>query len=83
MTNPVRNNKHQKLKRMSNQLLQLEAITARHSVRKNIDKPIEAEKIDDTESFKTLRSMAESGMFPELTLDEINKEIALARSEKN
>ena len=64
-------------------MTELEAITARHSVRKNIDKPIEAEKIDDTESFKTLRSMAESGMFPELTLDEINKEIALARSEKN
>ncbi len=64
-------------------MTELEAITARHSVRHYIDKPIEAEKIDDTESFKTLRSMAESGMFPELTLDEINKEIALARSEKN
>ncbi|MBO7625648.1 MAG: type II toxin-antitoxin system RelB/DinJ family antitoxin [Bacteroidales bacterium] len=44
---------------------------------------IRAEKMEDTESFKTLRTMAESGMFPELTLDEINKEIALARSEKN
>ena len=31
---------------MNNQLLQLEAITARHSVRHYIDKPIEAEKIE-------------------------------------
>lgn len=34
------------MKRMNSQLLQLEAITARHSVRHYNDKPIEAEKIE-------------------------------------
>ena len=43
---------------------------------------IKAEKMEDAESFKTLRSITKAGMFPDLTLDEINKEIALARDER-
>ncbi len=34
---------------------------------------------DGLKAFKELRAMAESGRFPEMTLDEINEEIALTR----
>lgn len=37
---------------------------------------------DGLKAFKELRAMAESGRFPEMTLDEINDEIALARNGK-
>jgi len=34
------------------------------------------------EAFREIRRMAESGQLPELTLDEINEEIRLAREER-
>ena len=34
------------------------------------------------DSFLEFRKMAESGQFPDLTLDEINEEIRLAREER-
>ena len=34
------------------------------------------------EAFQKMRQMAESGQFPEMTLDEINEEIRLARDER-
>jgi len=34
------------------------------------------------EAFRQMRKMAESGQFPEMTLDEINEEIRLAREER-
>ena len=34
------------------------------------------------EAFKRIRKMAESGKLPDLTLDEINEEIRLAREER-
>ena len=36
----------------------------------------------DFEAFREFRRMAESGLLPDLTLDEINEEIRLAREEK-
>ena len=38
-----------------------------------------SEENDGLLAFKAIRAMAESGAFPELTLDEINKEIREAR----
>ena len=35
------------------------------------------------QAFWEIRKMAEQGEFPDMTLDEINKEINLARKEKN
>lgn len=48
--------------------------------------PFEIKASDSTyskgvEAFKILRKQAESGMFPDLTLEEINEEIRLARKE--
>ena len=34
------------------------------------------------EAFQQMRKMAESGQFPEMSLDEINEEIRLAREER-
>lgn len=34
------------------------------------------------EAFQQMRKMAENGQFPEMTLDEINEEIRLAREER-
>lgn len=41
------------------------------------------ESMDALEAFQLLRKQAESGQFPDLTLDEINEEIRLAREERN
>ena len=41
----------------------------------------EKESMSALESFLEIRKMAESGQFPDLTLDEINEEIRLAREE--
>ena len=35
------------------------------------------------EAFKQVRQLAESGQLPELTIDEINEEIKLAREERS
>lgn len=37
---------------------------------------------DGIESFRRIRKMAESGQLPDMTLDEINEEIRLARAER-
>lgn len=42
----------------------------------------EWESMGDFEAFREFRRMAESGLLPDLTLDEINEEIRLAREEK-
>ena len=42
----------------------------------------EKESMSALESFLEIRKMAESGQFPDLTLDEINEEIRLARDER-
>ena len=40
------------------------------------------ESMSGLEAFQQIRQMAESGKFPEMTLDEINEEIRLAREER-
>ena len=41
-----------------------------------------AEPMSGLEAFQQIRRMAESGQLPEMTLDEINEEIRLAREER-
>ena len=41
-----------------------------------------SDKMTGLEAFQEIRKMAESGQLPELTLDEINEEIRLAREER-
>ena len=41
-----------------------------------------SEPMSGLEAFQKIRKMAESGQFPEMTLDEINEEIRLAREER-
>ena len=43
----------------------------------------EKESMSALESFREFRKMAESGRFPDLTLDEINEEIRLVREERD
>lgn len=38
--------------------------------------------MDGLQAWKEIRAMAEAGKFPDLTLDEINEEIRLAREER-
>ena len=42
----------------------------------------ERASMDALESFREVRRMAEAGQFPDMTLDEINEEIRLAREER-
>lgn len=44
--------------------------------------PVKEDDINALEAFQQIRKMAESGQLPELTLDEINEEIRLAREER-
>ena len=41
------------------------------------------EPMSGIEAFREIRKMAESGQLPDLTLDEINEEIRLAREERS
>lgn len=41
------------------------------------------ESMSGIEAFRKIRKMAESGQLPEMTLDEINEEIRLAREERS
>ena len=43
---------------------------------------IRAEKMEDAESFKTLRARAEAGLTPDLSMEEIDEEIRQARAER-
>lgn len=40
------------------------------------------DSVKELEAFRKIREMAESGQLPDLTLDEINEEIRLAREKK-
>ena len=42
----------------------------------------EVEPMKELEAFREVRRMAESGLLPDLTIDEINEEIRLARKER-
>lgn len=42
----------------------------------------ESEPMRDLEAFREIRKMAENGLLPDLTIDEINKEIRMAREER-
>ncbi len=42
-----------------------------------------ADSMTGLEAFKQVRQLAESGQLPELTIDEINEEIKLAREERS
>ena len=46
-----------------------------------IKAPEKDESMKELEAFRKIRRMAESGKFPELSLDEINEEIRLVREE--
>ena len=46
------------------------------------DKLAEVEESEGRRAYRALRAMAESGAFPELTLDEINDEIRKARIDR-
>ena len=46
-----------------------------------IKAPEKGDSMKDLEAFREIRRMAESGQLPDLTLDEINEEIRLAREE--
>ena len=46
------------------------------------DKPVSAEDNEGLKAFRKLRSMAEAGAFPEMSLEEINDEIYAARRKK-
>lgn len=48
-----------------------------------ISAPLEEKPVDGLTAFYKLREMAEQGQFPEMTLDEINEEIRLARAERD
>lgn len=46
------------------------------------DKAVTNQESEGLKAFRALRTMAEAGAFPELTLDEINDEISNARRAK-
>ena len=44
------------------------------------DKPVAAEENGGLQAFRAIRALAESGAFPEMTMEEINEEIRKARN---
>lgn len=50
--------------------------------RRRIPFDIQADENDGYKAFKDLRRMAEAGMFPDLTMEEIDEEIRKAREER-
>ena len=48
-----------------------------------ISAPKDEKPVDGLTAFYQLRAMAEQGKFPDMTLDEINEEIRLAREERD
>lgn len=46
------------------------------------DKPVVAEENEGLKAFRAIRNMAETGAFPDMTLEEINEEIRKARNAK-
>lgn len=46
------------------------------------DKPVAAEDNDGLKAFRAIRAMAEAGVFPEMSIEEINEEIRAARMKR-
>ena len=61
----------------------VKAVVRTRSIPFEIKAAPKAESMSGLEAFQQMRKMAESGQFPELTLDEINEEIRLAREERS
>lgn len=57
------------------------AVVTQRRIPFEIKAPQERDSMKDLEAFREMRRMAESGQFPDLTLEEINEEIRLAREE--
>ena len=57
------------------------AVIANRKIPFEIKAPKKRDSMKDLEAFQEIRRMAESGQLPDLTLDEINEEIRLAREE--
>ncbi len=58
------------------------AVVKTRSIPFEISAKEEDTSMDGLEAFKQIRRMAEAGMLPDLTLDEINEEIRLSREER-
>ena len=58
------------------------AVVKTRSIPFEISAKEEDASMDGLEAFKQIRRMAEAGMLPDLTLDEINEEIRLSREER-
>ena len=58
------------------------AVVKTRSIPFEIKADAPSEPMSGLEAFQKMRKMAESGQFPEMTLDEINEEISLAREER-
>ncbi len=58
------------------------AVVKTRSIPFEIKADAASEPMSGLEAFQKMRKMAESGQFPEMTLDEINEEIRLAREER-
>ena len=58
------------------------AVVKTQSIPFEIKAAPKSESTSGFEAFQQIRKMAESGQFPEMTLDEINEEIRLAREER-
>ena len=59
----------------------VKAAVRNHGIPFDVKSTSSAEPLSGLEAFRQMRKMAESGQFPEMTLDEINEEIRLAREE--
>ena len=57
------------------------AVIVNRGIPFEIKAPMKSDSMKDLEAFREIRRMAESGQLPDLTLDEINEEIRLAREE--
>lgn len=57
------------------------AVIVNRKIPFEIKAPEKSGSMKDLEAFREMRRMAESGQLPDLTLDEINEEIRLAREE--
>ena len=57
------------------------AVVRTRSIPFEIKAPSTQNSLGDLKDFRKIRKMAEDGLLPDLTLDEINEEIRLAREE--
>ena len=61
----------------------VKAVVRTRSIPFEIKAPSKSESMSGLEAFQQIRKMAESGQLPDMTLDEINEEIRLAREERS